>query len=48
MKVNDNLHEAFSDADRMLSQDIYFQVTDPCGSFANLEHELTGLTNKFE
>ena len=47
MKVEDNIHEAFSDSDQMSLQQIQFQVTDPCGSFSKLEHELTGLTNSY-
>ena len=48
MKVNANIHKSFSDADRTSLQQLQFQVTYPHGSFAKLEHELTGLTNKFE
>ena len=48
MKVGANICESFFDADRISIQQIQFQVTDPHGSFAKLEHELNGLTNKFE
>ena len=47
IKVDANPHEAFSDADRTSLQHIQFQVTDPHGSFAKLEHDLTGTTTKF-
>ena len=48
MKFNANHHEAFSDADCTSLQKLQFHLTDPCGSFAKLEHELTRLTNTFE
>ena len=48
MKVDANLCEAFSDADRTSFKKLQFQVTDSCGYFSKLEHELTGLNNKYE
>ena len=48
MKVKSNIHKYLSDADRTSFKNLQFQLTHPRGSFAKLEHELTGLTNKFE
>ena len=48
MKVEANLHESFSEADCTSLKQLWFQITEPRGYFAKLEHELTGLTNKFE
>jgi hypothetical protein len=43
-----NIHETFSDADRTIIELLQFQDSDPPGTFASLEHELTGISHKFE
>jgi hypothetical protein len=45
--VGVKLREAFFYSDRTSLELVQFQVSDPRGSFAKLEHELTRLANKF-
>jgi hypothetical protein len=46
--VDSNIHELLWNVDHTMLEQLKFQVTDPCGSIAKLEHELTDISNKFE